>query len=469
MIKKVLLTLLILNISLYANFYYSDGKKHELKAKKTLRSVSENSLILFKTNFGTTVGVDKKLIVSFENIEIKKTIEQKYNLTLIKSLNDSLFLYEVEDLKKTIEISNKIYEEEGVRFAHPDFHREKKVRAITNDPHSNLLWHLNDDSEKNADINIKEAWKWTKGAGVKVAVYDEGIDIDHIDLKDNVYKFANFNNKDASSLPYNDDDKGHGTAVTGLLAASENRRGGVGVAPEINLYAVRYNDTSVSKDIEAYEWMMGEGVSVITNSWGTYQNLDAYNDTFEKLATQGRNGKGIIIIFAAGNNSQDLDGVNENGANINDESESPYVLSIAASTKNNTIASYSNYGSAVDLTAPGGSQNGDGLFTTDATGIKGYSIDSYNYDFVGTSASAPIAAGVVALMLSVNPELTRDNITDILKQTAQKLGDFTYDENGHNNHWGYGKIDAGAAVRVARTYGKSNLKSFTRTMFAELF
>ena len=468
MIKKALLILLILNASLHADFYYSNGKKHELKAEKNIRAATENSLILFKTNFGTTVGVDNRLIVSFKDINIKKIIEQKYNLTLIKSLNDSLFLYKIEDMKKTIEISNKIYEEEGVKFAHPDFHREKRARVLTNDPHADLLWHL-EDNEGTADINIKEAWKWTKGAGVKVAVYDEGIDIDHIDLKDNIYKFANFNNDNISSLPYSDDDSWHGTACAGLLASSENGKGGVGTAPEINLYAVRYSDTSVSKDIEAYEWMMSEGVSVITNSWGTYQNLDAYNETFEKLATQGRDGKGIIIIFAAGNNGQDLDDVNENGASINDESESPYVLSIAASTRDNTIASYSNYGSAVDLTAPGGSQNGDGLFTTDASGVKGYTADNYNYNFVGTSASAPIAAGVVALMLSVNPELDRDNITDILKQTAQKLGNFAYDENGHNNHWGYGKIDAGHAVRIARTYGKSKLKSFTRTMFAELF
>ncbi len=470
MFKKGFLLCFIISLSSLSaetdSFYYSGGKKHFLNAKKELRSTLNKDMLFYKDQFGKDIGIDDQLIVSFKDISIKSEIESRYNLTMVERLTDNMYLYRVDNMDKTLSVSNKIYEESGVKFAHPNFHIKKIKKAISTDPYANLLWHLKDNSyySNRADINIEEAWKYTKGYGIKLAVFDEGIDIDHVDLKDNIYKFANFNSKDQNTLPYTDDDKGHGTAVAGLVAASENRVGGVGVAPEVALYAVRYSNSNPAQDIKAYEWMMSEGVSVITNSWGTYKNLDSYNEIFKKLATEGRDGKGILIVFATGNKGISLD-----DDLISDESESEYVISIAASTKSNQIASYSNYGSSIDFTAPGGSQKlYGGLFTTDAEKIiNGYVDGIYNYDFVGTSAAAPIAAGVMALMLSANSDLSREDIITILKLTSKKLGRYEYDESGYNIHWGYGKIDAGLAVKVARTYGKSNLKSFSRAIFQE--
>lgn len=151
---------------------------------------------------------------------------------------------------------------------------------------------------------------------------------------------------------------------------------------------------------------------------------------------------------------------------INDESESPYVISIAASGRYNRIANYSNYGSSIDFTAPG-----SGLITTDAMGARGATSSNYTYNFTGTSAAAPVAAGIAALVLSANPDLSKEEVIDIFKITSKKLGRYNYDNGGtgRNDHWGYGRLDAGAAVRLAKTYGKtSRLQNFMHKIYVNM-
>ncbi len=471
MIKKTFIIFIVLFFTypaLYADYYYSGGKKHTLNKLKTNKSISTSNELTFQTQTGETMTINKGLIVSFSDQNVRKNIEQKYHLTFVKALSDAMYLYTIQNVSKTIETANLIYEEDGVKFCHPDFQRNKTSRAITNDPFSYDSWHLFDNwSSDGGDVNIEQAWKYTKGKGIKVAVYDKGIDLDHPDLKENIIAFKNYNDPN-SDIPYSDDDTNwHGTACAGILAAVENNIGSVGIAPQASLYAVGYSENNISKDIEAYRWMMNEGISVINNSWGSYSAFDAYNSIFKELATKGRDGKGIIIIFASGNGDDNGVPINLDSQNIYDESESPYVLSIAASARDNTIAPYSNYGKSIDFAAPGGSTN-SGIFTTDARGSIGYNPSEYNPNFVGTSAAAPIVSGTVALMLSANPKLTRDDVYIILKFSAQKKGHYMYDQEGHNVHWGYGKIDAGRAVEIAHTYGDSNLKNFAQTIFKEL-
>jgi subtilisin family serine protease len=466
-IKRIILTLISLHLTIYADFYYSGGKKHIIKKIKTPRSISNRSIDSYMTDDGTKLSVNNQIIVSFSDISVQKDVEKRYNLHLLKKLTSKMYLYSVKDASKTVEIANSIYNEKGVQFSHPDFIKEKRSRALTSDPYVYKAWYLKDEYYYNgSDINVEQAWRYSKGQGVKVAVYDNGIDIDHPDLKENIVAFENFNDPD-SNIPYSDDDENwHGTACAGIISASENYIGSVGIAPRASLYAIGYSKDNVSKDIEAFAWLMKEGVSIINNSWGSYKNLDAYNEIFKELATYGRDGKGIILVFAAGNNQNG--GKNLDNEDIDDESESPYVLSIAASTRNNTIANYSNYGSAVDFTAPGGNSS-YGLFTTDARGSLGYTNYEYTENFMGTSAAAPVVSATIALMLSTNPKLTRDDVTEILKFTADKIGNYAYDHNGHNNHWGYGKINAGKAVALANTYGKSQLKNFAHTMFEDQY
>ncbi len=463
MILRLSLFVLIFTLPLFSDYYINDGKKQKLYPLKENRSIKSDNIIYYADEKGRKLGVSSEIIICFDknSTDTKNSLIKKFNLIFKKELSETMFLYSVQNSSKTVETANLISKEKGVKFAQPDFLIKKEKR--TADPYYKYLWHLKNNEYKGVDINVEEAWKYTKGEGVLTAVIDEGIDIDHNDLRENIIGFANFNDPN-SNYPDSKSGKWHGTACAGLMCATENDTGVVGVAPASKLYAVRYSDSKISQDIAAFNYLMKQNVSVISNSWGSYRKLDSYNEIFETLATKGRDGKGILIFFAAGNDSINLD-----DSSINDESESKFVISIGSSTHKDTIASYSNYGSSLDFLAPGGIMSGQ-LVTTDAMGEKGYTDWNYNFNFIGTSASAPIAAGVAALILSVNPDLTRDEVIEILAKTARKIGDYTY-VNGRNNHAGYGRIDAGEAVKMAKYYHirptstASDIQSFVHTIF----
>ncbi len=457
----LILPILLIVSPLFGDYYLSRGKQITLHPLKTVRSVKNRNIHYYRDNRGKEYGVTDQLIICAKQQKDIEAIAKRYPITFIRQLSKKLFLYRTTANAQTLQIANQISTERGIAFCHPNFLLKKEQR--TADRYYTKEWHLKNREHIGADINVKEAWHYTKGEGVLTAVIDEGIDIDHEDLKANIAGFANYNDPD-TNYPVSKSGKWHGTACAGLLAAVENDIGVVGVAPKAKLIAVRYSDSDVARDIQAFNDLMKEGVAVISNSWGSYTNLDAYNEIFKTLATEGRGGKGILIFFASGNDSKNLD-----EAGVDDESESPYVLSIAASTDRDEIASYSNYGSSVDFLAPGGTLSGE-LVTTDAMGEKGYTDWNYNFNFIGTSASAPIAAGVAALILSANPDLTRDEVIDIMKKSAEKIGDYPY-INGRNDHAGYGRLDAGKAVKLARSYAlktksaSSKIENFAHVIY----
>lgn len=507
---KILTLVLVFTSTLFAEHYLSHGKKQLLTRLNTStpfvksRSNQQAKVIYYKNASGERLGVENTLIVSFDDISIQLYIEKEFSLTLVKALSSEMFVYQISDKGQTLALANRLAEISGVEFAYPDFIVQKKSRTL--DPLFDASWHLN----TRRGINVEEAWKITKGRGVIVSVYDEGIDIEHEDLRDNILGYANFNNLDkyeaghidivngttvrlnnyAHNAPAPASDIWHGTSCAGLIAASENDRGSVGVAPEAKLFAVRYASSNISRDIEAFYEMANKGSAVISNSWGTYNNIDeGFNKALKELAQKGRGGKGILVFFAAGNDGCDMDkyystykdstGKTQHRCEsssrfspINDESESPYVISIAASTQYNTIANYSNFGSAIDFTAPG---SGDpaSIITTDAMGSKGAIqrtndlTGNYTTMFSGTSAAAPIAAGTAALILSSNPTLSKEEVIEILKTTADKLGSTPY-KDGRNDHWGYGRINAGAAVKLASQYGDIKIENFAHKIYKDM-
>jgi subtilisin family serine protease len=449
MFFKLCTILLLSTIPLFGEYYLSGGKQIELHLLKKSRETDKNTIAYYQDNQGKQYGVTTELILCAKNDKIRQKVAKNYHLKFLKKLSDTLFLYQSTTIHETLTLCHLISEEEGIKFAHPNFLIKKQKRS---EPYYRHQWYLKNRDYRHADINVKEAWQYTKGEGVTTAILDEGIDIDHEDLKKNIIDFANYNDPD-TNYPLSKNGRWHGTACAGLMVATENGKGIIGVAPKAKLIAVRYSDDDVAKDIQAFNDLMHKDVAIISNSWGSYTNLDAYNEIFKTLATEGRDGKGILIFFASGNDHQDLD-----EPNIEDESESPYVISIGASTEKDEIASYSNFGSSIDFLAPGGSLSGE-LVTTDAMGNKGYTDTNYNFNFIGTSAAAPIAAGVAALILSVNPDLSREEVIDILKQTSKKIGNYRY-KDGRNNYAGYGRIDAGKAVQLAQTYNiKTNALS----------
>lgn len=305
--------------------------------------------------------------------------------------------------------------------------------------------------DADADINILNAFKITKGKGVIVAVIDDGADIEHEDLKDNIYLTynADSDNSDVTNNSNYISYSSHGNTCAGFIVAPINGDGIVGTAPESKLIVIKQEDSDDIKTIRAFEYAKNNGAKVISCSWGTQNVSEAVIWELKSLYDSG-----ITVLFASGNDGKNLDSYG-----LNDESEVEWVIGVGASGENNDVTGYSNYGQNIELLAPGGdTYESVGLLGLDDMGTQG-SVDNYGlvsnaYKFTnGTSFSTPIAAGVVALMYSVNPNITPAQVRDILISTADKIGlDANYNNSGFDEKRAYGKINAYKAVLSAKSY-----------------
>ena len=337
-----------------------------------------------------------------------------------------------------------------------------------NEPFFQYQWYLaytqnefsvSAEIDPEASIHILNAWEYTRGKGVKVAVIDNNFETTHKDLQDNIaisYN-ADMQNYDVSN---DTDESSHGTTTAGFIAAVPNGYGILGTAPDARLILIKQFFDDDAATIRAFEYAKNEGAKIISNSWGTGHVSEAI--AYELASLKDQN---ITIFFACCNNGPTLTSSNQNldAPGINDESELPSVIGVGASNELNQLASYSNYGKNIDILAPGGEFLGllglddmgsAGVDDSHYTFINGYtfSLDNAHTFETGTSFACPVAAGVAALMLSVNPSLTPDQIRTLMIQTADKIeSDFVYyDENGFNLKRAYGKINAAEAVARAR-------------------
>jgi len=306
-------------------------------------------------------------------------------------------------------------------------------------------WHLKVVDSPNissqSHINIFDAWDKTRGAGIKIAVIDYDFNSDNIDLSSNI--IATYDTETNTTKVKKDIDP-HGTACASIIASPKNDIGVIGVAPEAKLILIDANLTLEDQKIRAFQKAKELGADIISCSWSFFNNVSAeLNATIKDMYDNN-----IVVIFSSGNRgiSLDPDSTNDN-TNYEVEAELPWVIGVGATTEENKKADYSNYGDNIDILAPGGEING-GLYT-----IEGYYNDTYGY-FHGTSAAAPVVAGVAALILSVNPTLTPDQVREILISTADKIEPdiANYDESGFSKTHAYGKVNASAAVAKALTY-----------------
>jgi serine protease len=255
---------------------------------------------------------------------------------------------------------------------------------------------------------------------------------------------------------------GHGMNCAGIIAASHNNSIGIaGVAPNSLVYPINiFAGGELVADIidgisKAWDPAYGNA-DIISNSWG-------YNTTIEVDAgitaeiidartygrVRGGIARGCVVVFASGNHHGIFSGV-AYPANVTG------VISVGAIDHNGNIHSYSSRGSGLQLVAPSGGASGSAdiggceipsggnIWTTDRPGTNGYAAGDYFGGFNGTSAAAPQVAGVAALMLSVNPNLTEAQVRTILQQTAKDLG-----TTGYDNTYGYGLVNAEKAVEIA--------------------
>lgn len=288
--------------------------------------------------------------------------------------------------------------------------------------HYNEKFYKKNGISKDAMVDADTVLKKYTGKGVKIAIIDDGLDILHEDLQGanlSVYTQKKSQNKDTT----------HGTAVTGLIIAQINDKGIRGIAPNAQVLFLQHKKNMTPKEIVAlFEKARQWGADIINCSWVSFEVKEKVKKEIVKLATKGRDKKGIVIVFAAGNGRQN---------NVLNESGISEVISVGATDKYNKISWYSNYGKNLDIVAPGG--NYIGLPTLDSINGKYFKQLKPN-TFMGTSASAALVSGFIALMLEKNDTLTRAKIEKIIKSTADKIGTKPY-INGRNDTYGYGKIN----------------------------
>lgn len=383
--------------------------------------------------------------------------------------------------RDAVSLANRLVEEGHVTFAHPNFLRKLARRSANLQPVSSLAdrhWHLK-------AIEAFDAWQITTGSpSVVVAIVDDGTDVDHQAFRDRAAVHFNVIDMSDNPRPPADIDKikhhAHGTACAGLAVGSANQSTNTsGVAPGCRLMAVRLLESVIPPSAEqtldealsgpdvlavaralsvvqpfregkAIHWAASNGAHVISNSWGppdgqaaqgiSYPLDDYARLAVENAAAKGRNGKGCVICWAAGNGNESV--------SFDGYASHPEVLAVAACTVDGKRAPYSDFGPEVGICAPGGGYK-DGLLTTVAVDPDGHA--AYRYNFNGTSAATPIVAGVAALLLSRYPDLTRTEVYDILKASADKIDPAggEYDVDGHSIYYGSGRVNAAKALQEA--------------------
>lgn len=249
----------------------------------------------------------------------------------------------------------------------------------------------------------------------------------------------------------------HGTAVAGVAAANgNNNRGGSGVAPDAQFAGIRMGADGVS-EIEITNALKhhNQEIDIYNNSWGLgfFDILPGTEFIFDRVIDIGRNGLGNIYVFAGGNGGN-LDGLENRGnVNYNSHANSRHTIAVAAIDRQGRQAVYSERGAPLLVSAYSQGKKGDIGITTTHLNQEGYTDD-----FGGTSASAPQVSGIVALMLSANPQLSWRDVQHILVETAQKNDpqDEEWQQNGAgrwiNHKYGFGAVDAAAAVELAQNW-----------------
>ncbi len=372
----------------------------------------------------------------------------------------------------------------GVRSAEPMLARRLFRRFVPDDPlfahnaaNAGYQWHLRNTGQNGGtagiDVNVVTAWDSYKGSGIRIGIVDDGLEVAHPDLAANIDLLNDYDFNDLDDDPSPGAEDFHGTACAGVAAARGNNGIGVsGVAPEATIVGLKLIAAPTTDADEADAFVFKQDIIHIkSNSWGPYDN--AYGTggpgplsltAMADAVSNGRGGKGTIFLWAAGNGNQSGDDSNYDGW-----ANSPHAIAVSAINDKGRASWYSEPGTNILVCAPsnGGKQ---GITTTDRVGAMGYNEESgtveypdftdtdYTNTFGGTSSATPAVAGVVALMLQANPNLTYRDVQEILVRTAVKNDEFNggWVTNGggfhFNERYGAGLVNAQAATSMAATW-----------------
>jgi subtilisin-like proprotein convertase family protein len=379
------------------------------------------------------------------------------------------------------------------------------AQFIPTDTLFGLQWYLRNTGQTgsgpgNLDLDITSVWPDYTGKGVKVAVYDNGVDFNHVDLNDNYDHSldAIIDGSPVDAHPLTPAQVGgatgfnslnaHGTTLAGVIAAENNGVGTVGVAFDSRIVGVYAPVTGVgpgapsSQTIQAMQQLQNYDVADFAAGGSQFRdgqgnpNLASFYAAIQSAATDGRGGLGTILVNAMHNSGPGFGGLDGNGSGFD---ANRFYIHVGGVLDTGDVVQYATRGANMLVSAftgppvAPGSNNPRNIETTDISGSDGITAGDYA-DSNGTSMSSPQVAGVAALMLQANPGLGWRDVQNILSQAARHTGsdiggalhpsETDAWEFNHANNWngggrhysidyGYGIVDAHDAVRLAETWG----------------
>ena len=453
-------------------FIKANEKTAELLSRSEEPEKSESSGVVIKRKDGTiavaTRRLNVQLLASLSEAEAEQVLAEQ-QLTVVNKLKFAPNLYEViaSAHADALAASEQLRDDTRFVFAEPALivHLPGRAlpmmvwedaavqRATPSDPDLNDQWQWSNDGSgggvAGADVSAEAAWDHTFGAGMRVAVIDNGFDVGHEDLAAGVlpdsafYAAGGVFTLGTAGMP----DSSHGTFCAGMVGARrENGVGGVGAAPDCGLMLIACltdqvgTQTTLARSVAYAIDPSTENPGANPNdaadilvcslgpSNGAVWELESVLELALDGAPNGRQGMGLPIFWAASNgNNVDV---------LQDEVVShPNVIAVVRSNRSD-LEDNAARGETVELIAPGV----DVYSTT--------SGDAYTTN-TGTSFAAPCAAGCAALALSVNPSLSGAELREVMRASADKIGGVVYDAAGHNDDYGFGRVNADAAVRLA--------------------
>lgn len=461
------------------------------KARKSLKQAPD-------TRFAGRVLVEKKTsepVIYTENLFIKfqddcteahcQEIIEEAGLSIKRSLSYARNAWFVDAPEGTgqyvFEIAASLLEREDIELCHPELLRRKQKRMIFDQQ-----WHLKtttiNGQQISASSNVAAAHAETLGEGVTIAIIDDGVDIDHEEFASAGKIVAPRNMQFPESDPRHVNPRPragdhHGTACAGV-ACADGRVGASGVAPRARLMPIRSVSALGSQaEADAFRWAADNGADVISCSWGPQDGRwwnpddpvheqefilpDSTRLAIEYAIQNGRDGKGCVIFWAAGNGNESVD--------LDGYASSSNVFAVAACNDTGRRSVYSDFGQAIFCSFPS-SDFGyapfnhpepltSGIWTTDRSGGAGYNTGNlqdgdlegnYTNSFGGTSSSCPGAAGVAALVLAKNSDLRWDELGAVMRQSCDRIdpsnGNYV---DGRSTLYGFGRLNALKAVRLA--------------------
>lgn len=460
-----------------------DQARASLKKEAEIRFAGR---VLQDADSGEVMLYTENLFVKFKDSVSKEdcfALIEKYGLTIKSELSFAKNAYFVCAEEGTgleiFHIAEQILKEKNVEYCHPELVQERRFKSP---PHP-LQWHLAKTKIKGKvvdnHVSIEKAWEITKGKGVTIAIIDDGVDINHPEFSGRIVHPYDATEGNEDPRPKLEGDS-HGTPCAGMACAAGLKNGASGTAPEANLMPIRLSSGLGSMaEANAFVWAADHGADVISCSWGPSDGdwwkpddplhtrraslPDSTRLAINYALKKGRDGLGCVILFAAGNGNEEV--MNDGYCSYEG------VISVAACNDSGKRSVYSDFGKAIWVCFPSNDFEWDpfkhpapaseGLRTTDRLGKPGYDESDYTNAFGGTSGACPGMAGVVALVLAVNPALSYKRVRQIVRRSCVRIDEKggKYDKNGRSVYYGYGRIDAGKAVKNAL----KSVKISTRT------